>query len=85
MPNPTEEHLSLTKHLALLADILEPHHLEKIIHCLREEQEEVRDLFRAACSSVNTARWVLGWLEAETRLRSLAGALWGHLGTDPNG
>jgi hypothetical protein len=81
---------SLPKHLAVLGDFFEPHPLNRLLRASREEQEEVRELFRVICSSMATARWVLWWLEDETRLRSLRSALrtsigMGGGGFDPNG
>jgi len=80
----------LPKHRDVLADFFEPHPLNRLLRVSREEQVEAQELFRVVCSSMTTARWVLWWLEDETRLRSLRSAFRTSMGMgggcfDPNG
>jgi len=82
--------LSLPKHRDVLCDFFEPHPLNRLLRLSQEEQEEARELFRVVCSSLNTARWALWWLEDEAHLRSLRSALrtvipMGGGCLDPNG
>jgi transcriptional regulator with XRE-family HTH domain len=72
-------------------DFLDPD-LSELFRFDREEQEEVRELFRAVFSSVTTARWVLWWLEDEASRKNAWVALRTSLGLgrgggclDPNG
>jgi hypothetical protein len=77
----------LPEDLSVLHDFLDPYFGSWL---LREEQEEIRELLRVACSSLSTAPWVLWWLEAETRRKSLWSAFRSSMGMsggclDPNG
>ena len=81
---------SLPKHLDILDDFFEPHPLNRFLRVSREEKEEVQELLRVVFSSLSTARWVLWWLEDETRRRSLRSAFRTSMGMgggcfDPNG
>jgi hypothetical protein len=59
--------------------------VEKLNRFRQAERKEVQELFRVACSSVTTSRWMLMWLGRYAGSRYVVHTWNTYLGTDPNG